>query len=70
MYIYEYFSVLQSCEKCCKFLAVCRACMMTLCECCVDSPFPYYVIRCWVSTRPLPLQYGHWITYLNPLFGA
>ncbi len=32
--------------------------VMTLCECHVDHPFPYQVIRCWVSTSPPPCSMG------------
>ncbi len=33
-------------------------------------PSVSHVIRCWVRTSPpSPLQYGHWVAYLNPIFG-
>ncbi len=48
-----------------------RVSVMTLCECRVDRPFPYHVIRCWVRTKtPLPPQHRHCVAYLNPLFGG
>jgi hypothetical protein len=50
--MYNEFGVMLACENVGKFLAVCWVGVMTLCECRVDRPFPYHLIRCWVRTRP------------------
>jgi hypothetical protein len=49
-----------------------RVGVMTFCECCVDCPFPYHVIRCWVRTKPCNIGngspiYTHFLA-LNPQY--
>jgi hypothetical protein len=51
-------------EKNMKFIAVHWVGLMIHQECCINHLFLYHV------TRPPPCRYGHWIAYLNWLFGA